>query len=141
MQIVTSSWFTKLPDGHVRIGISRGVPGGATNFKLYRALQPGPWFKDGLAPQEFMMRYFEEVLSPLDPVSVVEDLAYLADGGVAVLVCWEPPPPSTKWCHRSFVSAWLHDALDLEVPELGHEGFGWDHPLMPKADLRRASPQ
>ena len=131
--IITSSWFTKLPRGHVRIGISRGVPGGATDFKLYRALQPGSWFKS-VSPQEYTMRYFK-ILTDLDPVSVVKDLAYLADGGTAVLVCWEPPPPSTKWCHRSLVSAWLHDTLNMEVPELGHDGFGWNHPLLPQADL------
>ena len=36
-------------------------------------------------------------------------------------------------CHRGLVSAWLHDLLGLEVPELFHEekGFGWQHPKLP----------
>jgi len=44
-RILTSSWFTLLPPKHTRIGVSRGIPKGATQFKLYRTLQPGSWFK------------------------------------------------------------------------------------------------
>src|SRR5262245_65078615 len=98
IEIVTSSWFAKLPPHHVRIGISRGIPQGATGYKMFRALQPGPWFKSA-APAEYTKRYFDEVLGRLDPASVVDDLAAITQGDVAVLVCWEPPPPSTKWCH------------------------------------------
>jgi hypothetical protein len=132
IEIVTSSWFTKLPPGHTRIGISRGVPRKvAGGYRRYPQLNPGPWFKS-VPAQEYMQLYFQ-ILADLDPVAVVADLADLAEGGVAVLVCFEPPPPSRKWCHRSLVSAWLADSLDMAVPELNHEalGYGWDHPLGP----------
>ncbi len=44
--MLTSSWFTPLPDGHIRVGISRSVPrrGLRPGFRMYRKLAPGPWF-------------------------------------------------------------------------------------------------
>jgi len=47
MLIKTASWFTPLPDDHIRIGISRGVPRFSKigkGYRVYRRLAPGPWF-------------------------------------------------------------------------------------------------
>ncbi|MFZ1101313.1 MAG: hypothetical protein WAN86_00250 [Hyphomicrobiaceae bacterium] len=66
----------------------------------------------------------------------------MAGDRTSTLLCWEPPEPDPKWCHRALVSVWLWENLGLEVPELGqeHEGFGWSHPkLHPEA--RRSSCQ
>lgn len=43
-QIKTSSWRTKLPAGHVRIGISRGAPRGMKGYRRYPKLNPGSSF-------------------------------------------------------------------------------------------------
>jgi len=135
--IKTSSWFTKLPADHARIGISRGTPKGVTAFRMYHALAPGPWFQSCATPEEFMRRYYDEVLAELDPRTVVATLESIADGDIPTLLCWEPPPPNEDWCHRGLVSAWLHDELGLEVTEYRHEseGFGWQHPKL-HPDLR-----
>jgi hypothetical protein len=129
--IKTSSWFTKLPSGHVRIGISRGVPSRQTDFQRYPALTPGSWFKSCASPQEFAQRYFD-ILSKLQPETVVDELMELAEGGIPTLLCWEAAPPNQDWCHRGLVSAWLSDTLGLEVREFGWEGMGhgWRHPKL-----------
>jgi hypothetical protein len=104
--IKTSSWFTKLPADHCRIGISRGTPSAQkAPYRNYRQLTPGPWFKTCATPQEYVRLYYTEVLSKLDPMSVVAALAAMADGGIPTLLCWEAPPPNEAWCHRALVSA------------------------------------
>ena len=128
----TSSWFTKLPPGHVGIGISRGVPAGFEHLANYRKLAPGPWFKSCSSPARYLERYFGDVLAKLDPRQVAADLQRLAGEAEPVMVCWEHPPPSPSWCHRALVSAWLFKTIGVAVPELGHEdaGFGWQHPKL-----------
>jgi hypothetical protein len=132
LMIKTSSWFVTLPSGHARIGISRGTPRGQRGFRRYTALNPGPWFHSCSTPMEYAVRYYREVLAPLDPEKVVNDLIEIADNDIPVLLCFEAPPPSGAWCHRGLVSGWLHDELGIEVTELGHEaeGFGWAHPKL-----------
>ena len=140
-QIKTSSWFTKLPARHIRIGISRGVPHQLGTYLNYRPLAPGPWFRNCATPADYKHRYFDEILAPLDPATVVADLGLMADGGIPTLLCFEAPPPDTAWCHRGLVSAWLFDELGLEVPEAGHEalGFGWQHPKLHPNLIRAAT--
>jgi hypothetical protein len=140
--IKTSSWFTWLPADHIRIGISRGTPRGQrVSFLTYRRLQPGAWFKSCPTPEDYARRYFDEVLSPLDPKAVVTALEAAADGGIPTLLCWEPPPPDPAWCHRALVSAWLFDELGLVVTEFGHEalGHGWQHPKLHPTLMRAAA--
>jgi hypothetical protein len=136
-KIVTSSWRTTLPSIYAPIGISRGTPRGRAGFRRYTRLQPGPWFSTaGLV--EFTRLYNEQILGPLDPETVVQDLLALAGDRKPALLCWEPPEPGIEWCHRSLVSVWLWEKLGLEVPELGqeHEGCGWCHPKL-HPDVRR----
>ena len=138
--IYTSSWAAILPDSFQRIGISRGTPrrrpGG---YRLYRALQPGAWWRDCASNEEFRQRYFE-ILNRLCPQRVVVDLIRIAAGKTPVLLCWEPPAHPFKWCHRGLASAWLADELGLEVREYGHEneGCGWAHPGLPPEFRRQA---
>lgn len=130
--IVTASWFTALPVGYIRIGISRGVPRGVSSgYKMYRKLAPGPWFKS-VDASEYQRLYFEEVLRRLDPATVVRELSEIAGGAPAALSCFERAH-DVCFCHRAFVSAWLHDTTLSVVPELGREGdgHGWRHPKMP----------
>lgn len=123
--ITTASWFVKVPKDHVRIGISRGTPRGQSGFRTYRRLAPGPWFKS-VQPGEYLQRFDEEVLAPLDAFQVMEDLTKMTEGRPAVLLCYESAPKihaGELWCHRHLVAAWLERNLGLEVPELDFPGL------------------
>ncbi|MBS0240133.1 MAG: hypothetical protein JSR89_17095 [Proteobacteria bacterium] len=134
MQIATSSWFIKLdPAKYQRIGISRGVPRGqGAGYKRYPKLNPGPWF-NAVDEERYKMLYWGEILSVLNPETVRDELIALGDGKIPVLLCFEPATPGPDWCHRGMVSAWFHDTIGLEVPEVTkiEEGFGWSHPKLP----------
>ncbi|MGE5510367.1 MAG: hypothetical protein ACM31O_03835 [Bacteroidota bacterium] len=141
---VTSSWFAKLDETKFcRIGISRGTPRGQPGgYRMYRNLAPGPWFLSCKTPREYMIRYQDEILGILKPERVLEDLQRLAGDRIPALLCFEPPTPGPKWCHRGLVSAWLMDQLGIEVFEVGQEreGAGWEHPKL-HPDLRKLSPE
>ena len=140
----TASWFTKLPDDHKRIGISRGVPRRLpAGYRVYRALAPGPWF-NSVGIEEYYHLYRTEILDRLDPRSVADDLTRLAEGLVPVMLCYERPPAQStmiagtgEWCHRAMAAEWLAEALGFPVPEVGFEDLPQhEHPLMPP-QLRR----
>ena len=140
--LVTSSW--RVPHDPVlyqRIGISLGTRGLPAGYRVYRQLAPGKWFRTA-SPREYLVRYTDDVLSPLKADKVLADLTKLAGGKVPVLCCWENPPPDPTWCHRGLVSAWLKDQLGIDVPELGHEheGCGWAHPKLPAQWRKPKSP-
>ncbi len=113
----TASYFTFSGPGG--IGISIGKPRGMTvNCGFYKAL----------APRREMLRmpyhayrdlYFREILGPLDPRQVVEDLQRLAGKSEPVMLCFERPPfNDDNWCHRRLVAEWFGDKLSLVVPEI-----------------------
>lgn len=132
----TASWFTQLPEDHMRIGISRGAPRRmAAGYRIYKSLAPGAWF-NSVGVAEYYHRYRTEILGPLNPRTVAEDLHRLAGGKVPVILCYERPG-TTDWCHRAMAAEWLAEALGSVVPELGFEALPQhEHPLMP-AQLRR----
>ena len=132
----TASWFTPLPDDHIRIGISRGAPRRMTaGYRLYKALAPWPWF-NSVGIDEYYSRYRTEILGPLDPRKVRDDLDGLAAGRTPVLLCYERPG-GADWCHRAMAAEWLAEALGVAVPEFGYETRSQgEHPLMPP-QLRR----
>src|ERR1700738_3606421 len=103
MLIKTASWFTTLPDDHLRMGISRRVPRRMeTGFRVYRRLAPGAWF-NSFDPDEYYRRYRPETLGQLNPRDVASELAEMANGRMAVLVCFERPGGS-DWCHRAMAA-------------------------------------
>jgi hypothetical protein len=129
---MTSCWFSQLPDGYCRIGISRGVPRCRKGYRRYNKLCPGPWFRS-VDADTYKRLYSAEVLDILDPQKVVDELVAISDGDVPVLLCFETTElPITQGCHRALVSAWLHEKLGLEVYEYGLEshGFAWEHPML-----------
>jgi hypothetical protein len=129
LKLYTSSWFVKLPGDHLRVGISRSTPRRISGFRRLRALEPGLWF-NAASPEEFHKLYMAQ-LNALDVAAIVvglEAMAADAQAVAVVFVCYEAPHGGA-WCHRSLISAWLHDRLGLEVPEYGLEGCGARHPL------------
>jgi len=78
-------------------------------YRLYKALAPGPWF-NSVGIDEYYSRYRAEILGPLDPRKVRDDLDGLAAGRTPVLLCYERPG-GADWCHRAMAAEWLAEAL------------------------------
>lgn len=137
-KVMTSSWFTALPAGYKRIGISRGTPRGQmAGFRLFKQLAPGAWF-NSVGPLEYDRLYRAEILGPLDPAKVMAQLQELADGQIPVLLCFEKAG-SGQWCHRAMAARWLAEHLGEPVPEFGFETVQQDrHPLFPRELLPAA---
>ena len=137
MDIKTACWFATLPAGHVKIGISRGVPRRmAAGYRVYRTLAPGPWFHS-VSAEEYYHLYRTEILAKLDPRVVASELIDLARGGIPVMLCYEKIGPG-EWCHRAMAAEWLAEALDRPIPEIGFETLPQhEHPLMPPELARK----
>jgi hypothetical protein len=133
--IYTSSWFTRLPPGYARIGISRGTPRGQrAGYRMYRALAPGFDFNKVDVDTYYTM--YAQQLAALDPAQVVRDLHELANGLQPTLLCFEKPEISDKsWCHRGQVAAWLWRTVGVQVMEVGMEAEGCSscHPKLHSA--------
>ena len=113
----TSSYF--IYHGPGGIGISLGTPRRIpARYRLYRTL----------APRRDMLRlpyghyrdiFFRDILGPLDPQKVADELQWLAGEFEPVMLCFEKPPfHASNWCHRRMVAEWFGDTLGLDVPEL-----------------------
>lgn len=115
----TSSFY--LYSGHGRVSIARTAPRRVVaGFKIYRALAPGTWlfdtaYKDYTTYREL---YFHEILAPLDPQKVWNDLHALAGEHEPVLLCHEHLLKAGDWCHRRMVAEWFEEKLGIEVAEI-----------------------
>jgi hypothetical protein len=121
LTIKTASWFTKLPAGHVQVGISRGTPRHMSGYRRYSRLEPGPWFKS-VSIAEYLQQY-GAILRKLDPLQVAQELAALVPGAIVVMACYESANSiidGTCWCHRHLAAQWLEDRLGINVEEIGH---------------------
>lgn len=134
-KIKTSSWFTRLPPGHVRIGISRGIPQHvpSSTYRVYNPLAPGSWYKTATTP-EYKVRYGSQ-LDALSAERVMRDLQNLADsiepGAIPVICCYEKAG-GPNYCHRAMAAHWLEAQLGIHVPELSWEDKPAGlHPLHP----------
>ncbi len=66
--------------------------------------------------------FFRDILGPLDPQKVADELQRLAGEHEPVLLCSERPTfDSNNWCHRRMVAEWFGDTLGLDVQELEQE--------------------
>src|ERR1700722_17035038 len=118
--IKTGAWFARLPDDHIRVGISRGVPCRLdAGYRIYKKLAPGPWF-NSVGIDEYYARYRAEILGPLNPRLTAEELISISGGRIPVLLCFETVNGGS-WCHRAMAAEWLAEALGHVVPEFGSE--------------------
>ena len=122
MLIKTGSWFTPLPEDHIRVGISRSTPRGfPAGYRVFRKLAPGRWF-NSVTPADYLARYNAEILGPLDPREVASAILEIAGGKTPVLCCFEKVQDiaaGRSWCHRSIAGQWLKDKSGAEIEELG----------------------
>jgi hypothetical protein len=100
--------------GENAISIARSCPDWYTG-REYKKLAPKRWFflayKQGIIDsKQYSNHYYKEVLKPLDPKKIYEEL-----GQDAVLLCWESP---SEFCHRRLVARWLEHELGIKIPEL-----------------------
>lgn len=113
-----TSSFWHYPKGGNRIAISRSVPRKlAPGYRLFKALAPGPWFKDYNQEADYRARYEAEILAALDPQQTWERLHQLAGGNEPILLCWEPLIKPDEWCHRRMVADWFERELGVTVEE------------------------
>jgi hypothetical protein len=118
LQIMTASWFAKLPAKATPVGISRGVPRRKADYQRLRMLEPGPWFKS--VSQERYLALYNEILARLDPNQIRDRL--FGFGETPVMLCWEAAQDCDAgkvWCHRHLAGQWLEDRLGIEVQEVG----------------------
>ena len=63
--------------------------------------------------------FFRDILGPLDPQKVADELQRLAGEFEPIMLCFERPLfDANNWCHRRMVAEWFGDTLGLDVPEL-----------------------
>jgi len=115
----TSSFYLYSGPGRISIArtAARRVEAG---FKVYRALAPGKWLFDPKYRDYDTYRecYFREILVPLDPQKIWDDLHLIAGGHEPVLLCHEHLRKPGEWCHRRMVAEWFEQALSVAVPEM-----------------------
>lgn len=115
----TGSFY--LYSGPGRISIARTAPRRvAAGFRIYRALAPGTWLFDPVYKDyaTYRERYCREILAPLDPQKVWDELHVLANGHEPVLLCHEHLRKPGEWCHRRMVAEWFEQVLGVTVPEM-----------------------
>ena len=127
----TASWYSKMPDDHVRVGISRSSPRNMmAGYRIFKALAPGAWF-NSTSPEDYDQLYRDEVLAKLDPQVTLDKLREMARPYIPVLLCFERPG-GVEWCHRALVARWFEETLGIHVPEFGFEAEPTErHPLLP----------
>lgn len=126
MQLLATTMFTSSffqYSGPGRISIARGAPRGMEGFKVYRKLNPGSWFREPEFyndQERYRERYFSEILAPLNPQHVWDELQRLVagQGHPPVLLCYENISKPGQWCHRRMVASWFEQHLGMVVPEL-----------------------
>ncbi|MDE7243360.1 MAG: DUF488 domain-containing protein [Oscillospiraceae bacterium] len=109
MQIFTSCFaqIRKLPDNIVPVSIALKTPAWFQGIR-YPALAPhGTFFavwKRNHDDAEYLRRFNQEVLAPLDAQAAAAELQSLSGGKDIVLLCYEKP---SDFCHRHRVAEWF----------------------------------
>jgi hypothetical protein len=115
--MLRTSYFTKSAKHPGAVSIARFPPKWYTG-RCYFALAPAPAMLQIGDWGEYVRRYREEILGPLDPDIVLEELTRIAGSDDIVLLCFEK---DRTHCHRGIVAAWLEEMTGIRVPELGDE--------------------
>ena len=63
------------------------------------------WKNAEITNDDYIIRYYQQVLSKLSPEKVIAEINTLTNGNRTVLLCYEKP---FDFCHRHIVSQWLN---------------------------------
>jgi hypothetical protein len=117
MEMKTAGHSTYFGPGRIVISLGnpRGVAGG---YRMFKKLAPTREIMH-LPYDEYLPRFLAEILAPLDPQAVWDELHALHPGVEPVIQCFERPPfTKENFCHRRIVSAWLEQHLGHVVDEM-----------------------
>ena len=111
--MIYTTYFAQLknlPDNIEPILITRWAPKFIKNLKEFKSLAPSEEllraYKAGeILEQDYMQKYYKDVLSKLNPDEVRSKLFELSGGKDIALVCYEKP---SDFCHRHIVNDWLN---------------------------------
>ena len=99
-----------------RVSIARSAPRTYRNYKVYKPLQPGTWFRS--VDYDEYYRLYQEILAKLDPQKCWDEIHELTGNDEPTLLCWERTPLTvSNWCHRRMVAHWFEEKLGHVVPE------------------------
>lgn len=119
MKIYTS-YFGQLKniqkDNIIPIAICRYLPK-YYNGLVYQKIAPSEDILNTCrgSHNEYIKRFNNEILSILNPIDVVRDIAKLSNKQDVCLLCYETPE---KFCHRHLVAKWLNDYfIDINIKE------------------------
>jgi hypothetical protein len=115
--MLKTSYFKKSAKEPGVVSIARFPPRWYTG-SCYLPLAPAPDMLKIEDWDEYRCRYYEEVLSVLDPDEVLENLTAADRGHDIILLCFEK---DRSHCHRGLVAAWFFETWGIRVPELGEE--------------------
>ena len=115
--MIRTSYFARAAKEPGAVSIARFPPRWYAGAR-YLPLAPPPALLKIEDWDEYRSRYTAEVLSVLDPDTVMRDLETLSAGHDSVLLCFEK---DRTHCHRGLVAAWFHETLGIRVPESGQE--------------------
>lgn len=115
--MILTSYFARSARAPGAVSIARFPPKWYTGAR-YPPLAP---VTDMLKIHDWILyrkRYQDEILSGLDPDTVIRELEELVPGSDILLLCFEK---DRTRCHRSLVAEWLFETKEIRVPEIGEE--------------------
>jgi hypothetical protein len=101
--MICTSYFARSAKTPGAVSIARFPPKWYTGAR-YLPLAPAPEMLKIQDWDEYRRRYREEILSVLDPDTVLRELENLGAGNNVVLLCFEK---DRAHCHRGLVAEWL----------------------------------
>ncbi len=113
--MLRTSYFAKSAMEPGAVSIARFPPKWYTGTR-YLPLAPTPDMLKIKDWDEYRRRYQEEILSVLDPDTVLRDLGVDGSGHDIILLCFEK---ERTHCHRGLVAEWFHETRGITVTELG----------------------
>jgi len=113
--MLLTSYFAKSAQHPGAVSIARFPPKWYTG-RCYFPLAPTPAMLQIGDWDEYRRHYHEEILTPLDPDTVLRELGMEGTDHDIVLLCFEK---DRSHCHRGLVAEWLEETKGIRVPEQG----------------------
>ena len=115
--MLSTSYFAKSARDPGAVSIARFPPKWYAGAR-YLPLAPMPAMLKIGDWEQYRQCYREEILSSLDPDTVLLDLRELVPGHDILLLCFEK---ERMHCHRGLVAEWLFETKGIRVPGVGKD--------------------